>query len=80
MLAGYIHFPTGALRSINQQSRDNEARMLESLSDREMTVLQYLANGNTNKAIAQQLFLSEKTVSTYKSRIMLKLNAHSRPA
>ena len=34
--------------------------MLESLSDREMTVLQYLANGNTNKAIAQQLFLSEK--------------------
>lgn len=77
VLAGYIHFPTGALRSINQQSRDNEARMLESLSDREMTVLQYLANGNTNKAIAQQLFLSEKTVSTYKSRIMLKLNAHS---
>ncbi|HEJ4799681.1 TPA: response regulator transcription factor [Pseudomonas aeruginosa] len=76
VLAGYIHFPTGALRSINQQSRDNEARMLESLSDREMTV-QYLANGNTNKAIAQQLFLSEKTVSTYKSRIMLKLNAHS---
>lgn len=40
-------------------------------------MLQYLANGNTNKAIAQQLFLSEKTVSTYKSRIMLKLNAHS---
>lgn len=76
--AGRLHpLPTGALRSINQQSRDNETRMLESLSDREMTVLQYLANGNTNKAIAQQLFLSEKTVSTYKSRIMLKLNAHS---
>lgn len=36
VLAGYIHFPTGALRSINQQSRDNEARMLESLSDREI--------------------------------------------
>lgn len=77
VLAGYIHFPTGALTSVRKGGVDDEMSMLESLSDREMTVLQYLASGMTNKAIAEQLFLSEKTVSTYKSRLLLKLNAHS---
>ncbi|WP_410969892.1 response regulator transcription factor, partial [Salmonella sp. SAL4458] len=47
------------------------------LSDREMIVLQHLAMGYSNKAIGEKLFLSNKTVSTYKARLLLKLNAGS---
>jgi len=40
-------------------------------------VLKYLANGYTNKQIASEMFISNKTVSTYKSRLLLKLNSRS---
>ena len=39
--------------------------------------LQQLARGKTNKEIADGMFLSNKTVSTYKTRLLLKLNARS---
>lgn len=42
-----------------------------------MTVLQQLARGRSNKEIADSMYLSNKTVSTYKSRLLLKLNARS---
>jgi two-component system response regulator EvgA len=51
--------------------------MVERLSGREMMVLQQLARGKTNKEIADSMFLSNKTVSTYKTRLLLKLNARS---
>ncbi|TLG91682.1 response regulator transcription factor, partial [Pseudomonas edaphica] len=44
---------------------------------REVTVLQYLAQGYTNKQIGEKLFLSNKTVSTYKTRLLQKLGATS---
>ena len=55
----------------------SEADMVERLSGREMMVLQQLARGKTNKEIADGMFLSNKTVSTYKTRLLLKLNARS---
>ncbi|MNF01647.1 Virulence factors putative positive transcription regulator BvgA [compost metagenome] len=51
--------------------------MVNRLSAREMTVLQQLSRGRSNKEIADSMFLSNKTVSTYKSRLLLKLNARS---
>ena len=45
----------------------------ENLSNRELQVLQMLATGNTIKEIAAALAVSEKTVSTYRSRIVQKL-------
>ncbi|MFN1580475.1 LuxR C-terminal-related transcriptional regulator [Vibrio rotiferianus] len=48
-----------------------------SLSSREAMVFQYLAQGYSNKKIAEQLSLSAKTVSTYKSRILKKYHANS---
>jgi two-component system response regulator EvgA len=51
--------------------------MVDRLSGREMTVLQQLAQGRTNKEIADGMCLSNKTVSTYKTRLLLKLNARS---
>lgn len=48
------------------------------LSTREREVLRLLAHGHTNSEIAHQLSLSPKTVDTYRSRIMAKLNVHKK--
>ena len=45
----------------------------ESLSDREFSVLKLLAAGKSVSEIAESLFLSVTTVSTYRSRIMAKM-------
>ncbi|MFP3520600.1 LuxR C-terminal-related transcriptional regulator, partial [Pseudomonas sp. SIMBA_077] len=50
-----------------------ELAQFNSLNDRELMVLQLFAMGQTNKEIAAGMFLSNKTVSTYKKRIMQKL-------
>lgn len=39
-----------------------------------MSVLLLICQGHTNKYIAENMLLSEKTVSTYKTRLMQKLN------
>jgi two-component system response regulator NreC len=50
----------------------------EQLARREIDILELVAQGYTNQQIADQLFLSIKTVETYKARIMEKLNLSSR--
>lgn len=50
----------------------------EQLSDREREVLKLLALGYTAGQAADKLALSPKTVETYRTRIMQKLNLHSR--
>ncbi len=49
----------------------------EVLSDREFDVFKLLASGRSISEIATQLSLSSTTVSTYRSRIMGKMNLHS---
>lgn len=49
----------------------------ESLSDREFQVMSMLAEGKRIKDIAKALFISEKTVSSYKSRIFVKMRMKS---
>ncbi len=46
----------------------------ESLSDREFQVLLKIAQGKALKDIASELYLSVKTVSTYRARILEKMN------
>ncbi|WP_285375645.1 response regulator transcription factor [Vibrio sp. B172a] len=48
-----------------------------ALSVREQMVFDYLALGYSNQKIAQTLSLSEKTISTYKSRILQKYDTKS---
>ncbi|MEM9646275.1 MAG: response regulator transcription factor [Planctomycetota bacterium] len=50
------------------------------LSVREKEVLSYLSDGMTNKEIARMLHLSVKTIETYRSRLMKKLNLKGRSA
>ncbi len=49
-------------------------RFFRKLSSREVEVLKLLASGKRNKDVASGLSLNEKTVSTYKARLMKKLN------
>ncbi|MDH3697796.1 MAG: response regulator transcription factor [Flavobacteriaceae bacterium] len=49
-------------------------RFFRKLSTREVEVLKLLASGKRNKEVALGLNLNEKTVSTYKARLMKKLN------
>jgi len=49
----------------------------ERLSDREFQIMRLLAGGKTTSEISQELSISTSTVSTYRQRIMRKLNVHS---
>lgn len=78
VLSGYSYFPSDVIKSGKRQmGLPNEVEMIGRLSDRELVVLRFLANGYSNKDIADEMFISNKTVSTYKTRLLLKLNARS---
>ena len=53
---------------------DSRGPLHQTLSDREIEVLGYLANGRTVTDIADSLALSVKTISTYRARLLEKLN------
>lgn len=74
ILNGYNFFPDMQLELI-KHADDN--RELDKLSDREMAVFKSLARGMSNKEISEEMLISSKTVSTYKSRIYEKLNISS---
>lgn len=59
-----------------QEAYDHAA--LNLLSTREHEVLTLVAQGHTNQAIADRLYLSVKTVESYRSRLMAKLNLGTR--
>lgn len=61
-----------------EMSQVDEEDSYSLLSPREKEILYLIAMGFTNRQIAQKLYLSEKTVETYKSRLMTKLDLHSR--
>ena len=58
---------------IDDYTGDGKADLLEKLSTREREVLQLLAEGRTGSEIAQRLSLSQKTVETYRARLVEKL-------
>ncbi|MGJ7508445.1 response regulator [Variovorax sp. GT1P44] len=60
-----------------QLDRKNDAAPHEQLSEREFQVFLKLATGETAGTIAEHLSLSVKTVSTYRSRLMEKMNLAS---
>lgn len=53
--------------------RASKARPFSTLSLREMQIVQLVVRGLTSVAIGERLFLSPKTVDTYRSRLMAKL-------
>lgn len=77
-LSGYTYFPDVTLSSVHHQDlRASESQCIAGLTDRELTVLQYLARGLSNKVIGELMLLSNKTISTYKTRLLEKLRVNS---
>ena len=61
-------------------SRKTAAKPVGGLTARELEVLRLVATGKTNKSIAADLFLAEKTVARHVSNIFTKLDLSSRAA
>jgi two-component system nitrate/nitrite response regulator NarL len=66
----------GMVQKGQQESRDKSS--LHSLTEREREILQLLAQGESNKAIAQTLGISNDTVKQHVRHILTKLNLTSR--
>lgn len=78
VFSGYNYFPNQALMpSREDEGQLQELELFKTINDRELMVLQLFAQGRSNKEIATGMFLSNKTVSTYKKRLMQKLHANS---
>jgi two-component system, NarL family, response regulator DevR len=63
---------------VRHAARRSEEMTFASLSDQELRVLALVAQGKTNREIAENLFLSEKTARNYVSSILAKLNLSTR--
>ncbi|HKW29459.1 MAG TPA: response regulator transcription factor [Verrucomicrobiae bacterium] len=82
-LVGAIEKVVGGGRYISSSLAERMASYLdldvqkaphERLSDREFLVLRMIASGKTVSRIAQELFLSVKTISTYRARVLEKMD------
>lgn len=62
----------------NKVEVDGQILNEPQLSQRETEVLKFIALGYTLKEIGEELFLSPKTVETYKARVMEKIGANKR--
>jgi len=78
VMSGYTYFTRLPSSSVSLSAlQRSEKQMIANLSDRELSIFQHLARGMSNKAIAEIMHLSHKTVSTYKTRLTEKLNVDS---
>jgi DNA-binding NarL/FixJ family response regulator len=74
VMGGKYVSPTLAEKLASHLDSDLDTPPHENLSDREYEVLCLIGSGKTIKEIADKLSLSEKTISTYRSRILEKMN------
>lgn len=75
---GETYITPSLASAILGQPDSNKPSWLEKLNPRESQVLEYLSKGLANKTIAEELYLSEKTIKHYVSNILKKLNVKNR--
>lgn len=63
-------------RILEEESSDKPATSLDLLTRREKQVLRLIAEGMRNRDIAEELFISAKTVENHRANLMRKLNLH----
>ncbi|RDE25376.1 DNA-binding response regulator [Motiliproteus coralliicola] len=86
VLAGQVYLPSDVIRASSDNSRTRRRQdenqippeMLNSLTRRQLLVLERMANGESNKQIAYNLCIAETTVKAHVSAILRKLNVHNR--
>jgi LuxR family maltose regulon positive regulatory protein len=70
--------PEESIQAGTPSSQTDQSELVKPLSEREIEVLELIAEGLTNKAIAARLFLSQNTVKVHSRNIHGKLGVHSR--
>ena len=80
MYPAFTRVLLGDLAQDGEAEEPSRPDSYECLSPRERQVLRLVALGYTNRQIADQLYLSVKTVGTYRARLMTKLELKGRPA
>ena len=69
--------PILAEQMMFEKSSPGEVAPHDRLSERELNILKHIASGKTVNEIADLLYISNKTVSTHKARLMEKMNIQS---
>ncbi len=82
---GYTHLGPGLFeKALNQrtqvqkQTSDSDSPIFQALTPREREVLALIAQGKSNKEIAQTLYISERTVKNHVNSILRSLNVRDR--
>ncbi len=79
---GYTHLGPGLgekmIAMIPESQQDQPVTAIEQLTPREQEIVQFIAKGANNKEIADQLFISEKTVKNHITSILSRLNLRDR--
>ena len=78
--AGESFLDTKLISSVTNRLRKNKnpASEIYELTDQEQRVLEYIGEGMTNREIAKNMFLAEKTVKNYVSSLLRKLGLERR--
>ena len=76
----YIHpaMTRALLKEMSPSPSPNNEALVESLTPREVEVLRLIAQGYTNRQMADMLSISVRTVESHRSNLMGKLDLHSR--
>jgi DNA-binding NarL/FixJ family response regulator len=82
---GYTQLGPGLMKKLmtnvsdsNTSNPENISKNLAQLTPREQDVLHLIADGSTNRDIAQQLYISEGTVKTHVTHLLSRLNFRNR--
>ena len=70
-----FNFQTGEVQAVNFEKRSPPAVKLQSLSSRELEILNLIRDGHLSKEISDKLSISIHTVNTHRQRILSKLKA-----
>jgi len=65
-------------QAASTKSKVDQSELIEPLSDREIEVLQLIAEGLTNQEISSRLYVTLNTVKTHTRNIYAKLGVHTR--
>jgi DNA-binding NarL/FixJ family response regulator len=78
--AGEVHLDPAVARLLAQRMRERKTspQLVEPLTEREKEVLSLVGQGASNKEIASELFITERTARTHVSNILGKLGLSSR--
>lgn len=78
ILSGKKVFPATVENRVKESRAEYDDDDIQELSNREYEVMELLAQGMSNKEIAEELYISEKTVKNHVSNILRKLKVNDR--